>query len=129
MVSIDEELVELKINLQISKRELSRWNNYSWATDGDLAKHQKFLTSLRKQSHLKDVIDELSRRVEELEKERDEIVQMIDKFNGLNQKILKMKYVDGLTLESIAEELRYSYSYIKSKHAEIMRIIHFNKKV
>ncbi|WP_245249883.1 hypothetical protein [Vagococcus allomyrinae] len=39
-----------------------------------------------------------------------------------------MKYNERLTLESIAEELGYSYSYIKSKHAELMRIIQFNKK-
>ncbi len=126
-MSIDEELEELKINLQISKREHSRWKNYLDGDDGDLAKHQKFLTALRKQSHLKEVIDELNQRVEELEKEREEIVQMIDKFSGLNQKILKMKYVDGLTLEAIAKELRYNYQYIKNKHAEIMRIIKFRK--
>ncbi|HAP4499341.1 TPA: sigma-70 family RNA polymerase sigma factor, partial [Enterococcus faecalis] len=39
------------------------------------------------------------------------------------------KYVEGLTLESIADETGYSYSYIKSKHAEIMRMVQFSKKV
>ncbi|EOI00693.1 hypothetical protein UAY_01796 [Enterococcus moraviensis ATCC BAA-383] len=71
----------------------------------------------------------MDQRVEKLEKERKEIIQLIDKFNGLNQRILKLKYVEGLTLESIAEETGYSYSYIKSKHAELMRIINFTKKV
>ncbi|OJG68636.1 hypothetical protein RV09_GL000035 [Enterococcus moraviensis] len=87
------------------------------------------MTALHKQKQLKGVIKELDQRVEKLEKERKEIIQLIDKFNGLNQRILKLKYVEGLTLESIAEETGYSYSYIKSKHAELMRIINFTKKV
>lgn len=127
-ISIDNELHELKISLSISRSELSRWLNYI-DSDGDLAKHQTFLTALQKQKALKEVIKELSQRVEQLEKERKEIVLLIDKFKGLNHRILKLKYVDGLTLESISEELGYSYSYIKSKHAEIMRMIHFTKKV
>jgi len=40
-----------------------------------------------------------------------------------------MKYVDGMKLESIAEETGYTYQYIKNKHAELMRIIRFSKKV
>lgn len=95
--------------------------------DGDLARHQNFLTALRKQARLKEVIRDLSSRVEQLEKERKEIVELIEKFTGLNQQILKLKYVEGLTLESIAEETGYAYQYIKNKHAELMRIIKFNK--
>lgn len=120
-------MIDLKISLQLSKRELSRWTNYVDGDDGDLAKHQNFLTALQKQNHLKEVITELNERIEKLEKEREEIVQTIDKFTGLNQQILKMKYVDGLTLEAIAEEMSYSYSYIKQKHAELMRIIKFDR--
>ncbi|NRE00151.1 hypothetical protein DBN64_11470 [Enterococcus faecalis] len=114
--------------MELNEKELSRWTSYI-DTDGDLAKHQTFLTSLEKQNHLKGVIKELNQRVEQLEKEREKIIELIDKFNGLNQKILKLKYVEGLTLESIADETGYSYSYIKSKHAEIMRMVQFSKKV
>ena len=125
-ISIDNELHELKISLSINRSELSRWLNYI-DSDGDLAKHQTFLTALQKQKALKEVIKELSQRVEQLEKEREEIVLLIDKFKGLNHRILKLKYVDGLTLESISEELGYNYQYIKNKHAEIMRMIKFSK--
>lgn len=54
---------------------------------------------------------------------------MVDKFQGLEQEILKLKYIEGLTLESIAKEKGYGYQYIKNKHAEIMRRIKFSKKV
>lgn len=126
IIAIDEELCELDISIELNKKELSRWDSYK---SGDLAKHQKFLTALRKQMRLKEVIEELTTRQEELTKQRNEIIELINKFEGLDQRILKLKYVDNLTLESIATETGYSHSYIKSKHAEIMRIIRFNKKV
>lgn len=78
---------------------------------------------------MKEEIIDLNQRIERLEKERDEIVQMVDKFKGLDQQILKLKYIDGLTLESIADETGYTYQYIRSRHAEIMRIIRFSKIV
>ena len=59
------------------------------------------------------------------EKERamESMMNMIDRFDGLDNQILKMKYIDGMTLEIIASELEYSNSYIYKKHAEIARII------
>lgn len=107
---------------------MSRWSNYT-DTDGDLAKHQTFLTSLEKQARLKGVIHDLNQRYEKLQKEREEIIQLVEKFTGLDQQILKLKYVEGLTLESIADETGYTYQYIKNKHAELMRIIRFNKQL
>ena len=107
---------------------MARWSNYV-DNDGDLAKHQTFLTSLEKQARLKEEILDLNQRIEKLEKEREEIVQMVDKFQGLDQQILKLKYIDGLTLETIAEETSYTYQYIRSRHADIMRMIKFSKTV
>nr|WP_245329607.1 sigma-70 family RNA polymerase sigma factor [Enterococcus alcedinis] len=115
------------MSLKLNQKELYRWSNYTSGEDGDLAKHQNFITALRKQARLKDVIRDLSNRIEQLEKERKEIVELIGKFTGLNQQILKLKYVEGLTLESIADETGYAYQYIKNKHAELMRIIKFDR--
>ena len=50
---------------------------------------------------------------------------LINKFKGLDHQILKMKYVDGMTLEQIAFELHYSTGYIRRKHAEIRKIVKF----
>jgi len=123
LITIDNELYQLNFNLKVSRRELQRWTN------GDLAKHQTFLISLERQGRLKGVISELEKRIEQLQKERQEIIDTIDKFQGLENKILKMKYVDGLKLEAIAVQTGYSLSYIKSKHATLMRMIKFSKKV
>ncbi|MGF2089626.1 sigma-70 family RNA polymerase sigma factor [Enterococcus casseliflavus] len=128
MLAIDIELEELQISITLNSNELERWENYSFK-DGDLAKQQTFLTALQKQARLKEVISSLVNRREQLEQQRKEIVDTIEKFKGLEQRILKMKYVEGMKLEAIAESTGYSYQYIKNKHAELMRIIRFSKKV
>lgn len=128
LIAIDQELFEITLSLDLNEKELNRWQNYS-NEDGDLAKHQTFLTALQKQARLKEVIESLATREEQLKKQRQDIIDTIEKFQGLDQRILKMKYVDGMKLESIAEETGYTYQYIKNKHAELMRIIRFSKKV
>ena len=116
LIAIDQELFEIRLSLDLNENELYRWQNYS-NEDGDLAKHQTFLTALQKQARLKEVIESLATREEQLKKQRQDIIDTIEKFQGLDQRILKMKYVDGMKLESIAEETGYTYQYIKNKHA------------
>ena len=128
LIAIDQELYELKLSLDLNEKELHRWQNYS-NEDGDLAKHQTFLTALQKQARLKEVIESLATREEQLKKQRQDIIDTIEKFQGLDQRILKMKYVDGMKLESIAEETGYTYQYIRSRHADIMKMIRFSKNV
>lgn len=128
LMAIDQELYELQLSIDLNMSELGRWENYI-NQDGDLAKHQTFLTALQKQARIKEVIESLTIREEELKKQRQDIIDTIEKFQGLDQRILKMKYIDGMKLESIAQETGYSYQYIKNKHAELMRIIRFSKKV
>lgn len=129
MLSIESEIEDIKIAIQINSKELKRWSNYSDGNDGNLARQQTFLTALRKQNELKEVIFELNHRLKEKEKEKKDIISLVDRFQGLDQQILKLKYTQDMTLEAIADELGYSYQYIKNKHAEIMRIISFSKKV
>ena len=96
LIAIDQELFEIRLSLDLNEKELNRWQNYS-NEDGDLAKHQTFLTALQKQARLKEVIESLATREEQLKKQR--------------------------------QETGYTYQYIKNKHAELMRIIRFSKKV
>lgn len=128
LMAIDQELYELQLALDLNETELHRWQNYS-NNDGDLAKHHTFLTALQKQARLKEVIESLAKREEELKKQRQDIIDTIEKFQGLDQRILKMKYVEGMTLESVAEETGYTYQYIRSRHADIMKMIRFSKNV
>lgn len=68
-----------------------------------------------------DVKKELELKREQMKK----LLKLVDMFEGLDQKIMKMKYVYGMTLENIAYELGYQYNYIKRKHAEITKIIKY----
>lgn len=57
---------------------------------------------------MKEEIIDLNQRIERLEKERDEIVQMVDKFKGLDQQILKLKYIDDVTANLVATGLKFN---------------------
>lgn len=61
--------------------------------------------------------------------EMHNLLVLINKFKGLENRVLKMKYVDGMTLEEIAEDMNYSSSYIYKKHAEIIRRIKFAEEL
>lgn len=39
------------------------------------------------------------------------------------------KHIEGKTLECIANEMNYSTNYIKIKHANVMRMMQYAKKV
>ena len=51
--------------------------------------------------------------------------KMIATFGGLEHKILYLKYIEGMTLERVAEELTYSAQYIYNKHSEIKRMVDY----
>lgn len=73
-------------------------------------------------------IEILDEKIKSKKLEQEEISSMISKFEGLENKILKMRYIDGLTLKEIASETGYTYQWIKEKHAEAIRMIKFSKK-
>lgn len=127
-LTIQDEIEVLELQIELNKTELKRWNNYR-TRDGDLAKHQTFLTSLERQNKLQKEIDQLETRKEELIRRKKEIISLVDKFEGLEHKILKMKYIENKTLEEVAEELGYSYQYIRRKHAELIKRISFSKTI
>lgn len=54
-----------------------------------------------------------------------DLIELISKFKGRDNQILKMKYIFGMTLEQIACDLNYNPNYIKRKHAEARKIIKF----
>lgn len=107
----------LEYKLEREKRELGRWSG------GDLG--GKIL-------HEKSISSGLEERIEAMEYELAHVMnelfnarKLIAAFKGIENKILFYKYVEGMTLEEIAECLKYSSSHIYKKHAEIMKRIKF----
>jgi len=78
---------------------------------------------------LEERIERIDRELQVKLLEQKNILELINRFSGLNHKILKLKYVDGMTLEEIAEILNYSASYIYKKHAEIAKMIKFAHEI
>lgn len=114
---LEEEIAYLKYNLDKSKVELKRW------TSGDLQNVRLTTESngAKVENRIEAIEYELGYKMNEMFK----LKVLINRFAGLDHQILKMKYVDGMTLEQIAFDLHYSTGYIRRKHAEIRKIVKF----
>ncbi|EOH58852.1 sigma factor-like helix-turn-helix DNA-binding protein [Enterococcus mundtii] len=114
---LDEQILYLKWNLNKSKLELTRW------VSGDLAsvRIEKNSRSSSLEENIQKIEDELSI----LQEQKEEMLLIIDSFSGIDNQIVKMKYVDDMKLEDIAEELRYSESHIRKRHSEIRKTLKF----
>ncbi|MCU5021665.1 hypothetical protein OB988_04095 [Bacillus cereus] len=114
---LEEDIEYLDYNLDRTKAELKRW------VSGDLREVR--LTAESEGAKVEERIEAIEYELAHKMNDMYKLKKLISKFRGLDNKILKMKYVDGMTLEQIAEEISYSSSHIKKKHAEIVRLIKF----
>lgn len=114
---LEEDIEYLNYNLDKTKAELKRW------ISGDLREVR--LTAESEGAKVEERIEAIEYELAHKMNDMYKLKKLISKFRGLDNKILKMKYVDGMTLEQIAEEISYSSSHIKKKHAEIIRLIKF----
>lgn len=111
----DVEYLEFKIERE--EVELRRW------TSGDLQNVKLQSNSIA--AGLEERIDKLKKEVIYKKRKLNDLVALIEKFEGVDNQILRMKWCEGKTLEEIAYELNYSYGYIKQRHANVMRMINF----
>lgn len=118
---IEEEIAYHEFNLEQSEKELKRW------ISGDLVGVK--LTADSDGAKLEERIERIKNELKIKENERTNFIKLVSKFKGLEHQILLLKYVDGKTLEEIAEELNYSSSYIYKKHAEIAKMIRFAHEI
>lgn len=118
---LEERIAYLDYNLDKTKAELKRW------VSGDLREVRLTAESVgaKVEERIEAIEYELANEMNDMYK----LKNLISKFKGLDNRILKMKYVDGMTLEEIAEDMNYSSSYIYKKHAEIIRRIKFAEEL
>ncbi|MEY8498924.1 hypothetical protein AALF20_13605 [Enterococcus avium] len=114
---LEDQLLYLKWNLNKSKLELSRW------TAGDLSEIR--IEKNSRSSLLEGNIGKMKQEIELLEEQRKEMLAIIQSFKGIENEIVRMKYIEGFKLEEIVEETGYSDSYIRKKHAEIRSKLQF----
>ncbi len=118
---LEEEIAYLDYNLDKTKAELKRW------ISGDLRDVR--LTAESEGSKVEERIEAIEYELAHKMNDMYKLKRLISKFRGLENQILKKKYIDGMTLEEIAESEKYSASHIYQKHAEIMRRIKFAKEL
>ncbi|MDT2981872.1 hypothetical protein [Enterococcus casseliflavus] len=114
---LEEQILFMKWNLNKSRLELDRWVN------GDLANVR--LEKNSRSSSLEENIRIIENELELLEKEKVELMELIDSFSGADNQIVKLKYIGDMDVYDIADETGYSVSYIRKRHTEIRKTLSF----
>ncbi|WP_461240661.1 sigma-70 RNA polymerase sigma factor region 4 domain-containing protein [Paucilactobacillus sp. N302-9] len=111
----EEEIMNIELDMKRCLIELARWQ------DGDLSTVK--LNKNSKASALEDIIASHERNLEQDYQLRAEVLKLLDRFDGIENRILKEKYINGLSLSEIADipDIGYSYATIKRLHAELKR--------
>lgn len=112
---LEDRIKYLEYQIDKTKNELKRW------TGGDLS-HVR-LTAESKGAHVEEVIAKLESSLKYEKEQRETLIKLVYTFNGIDQEILRKKYIEGMTLEGIAYELNYSYNYIKRRHSDLSKTI------
>lgn len=121
---LDMQHKALELKRDISKEEIDRWYSVSYAR-ADLGKKQDMLSRVRQVDRIREELEELNERIERIERQKNKVLELIDRFEGIEHNILRKKYIDDMTLQEIAYELGYSEQYIRKKHAECIKRIDF----
>ncbi|PEF32615.1 hypothetical protein [Bacillus wiedmannii] len=114
---LEEDISYLEYNLDKTKAELKRW------IYGDLQGIR--LSAASEGAKVEKRVGAIEYELAHKMNDRHTLKILMNKFKGLDNQILRMKYVDGMTLEKIACELHYHPNYIRRRHAEMMRIVKF----
>ncbi|WP_315039667.1 DUF1492 domain-containing protein [uncultured Enterococcus sp.] len=117
---LEEKLLYLKWNLNKSKLELIRW------VEGDLAG-----VKLEKGSHsasLEEKIKFIEQEISEANTQIKELKSIVDNFEGVDAQIVKLKFIENINLDDIADQLGYSISYIRKRHTDIRKTLSFLDK-
>ncbi|PEV97724.1 hypothetical protein CN428_24590 [Bacillus cereus] len=114
---LEGQIAYLDYNLDKTKAELKRW------ISGDLQDVR--LTAESEGAKVEERIEAIEYELAHKMNAMHDLLALISKFKGLDNQILKLKYVYGMTLEQVAMDLNYSPNYIKRKHAEVRKIIKF----
>lgn len=118
------EIESLKLRKDICNDEIENWGAVD-VKSGRLGKKHDFLSRIKQTDNVIDEVNLINERLSTLKDRQKQIIEVIDKFDGLEHKILKMRFIDGYKIAKIAEELGYSEQYIKNKHSELMKRIEF----
>lgn len=70
-------------------------------------------TASQRTDRLNDRIDSLEKKLEHYQAIEKEIRENVDKLEGLEYKIAKLRFIDGMTYQEIADKLGYTHDHIR----------------
>ena len=111
---IENRISYLEFEVERYKEELKRWCNTE-----DLGRYT--LVKESRASKIEDIIESYEWDLAHEMNTLHDLKAVIYGFKGLNHHILRMKYVEGLTLKEIASELGYGIDHIKKRHSVILK--------
>ena len=117
---LEEDISLLDYNLDRTKAELKRW------ISGDLQDVR--LTAESEGAKVEERIEAIEYELAHKMNDMYKLKKLINTFKGLEHKIAYLKYVEGMTLEKIAEELNYSSQYIYNKHAAMREKVEYSNR-
>lgn len=91
--------------------------------EGDLANIKLTRESIG--ANVEESLYKLENELKFKEEMKASLILLVNTFKGNDNQILKKKYVEGKSLECVAEELNYSSGYIRQKHAELRKRLDF----
>ncbi|HFI2422416.1 sigma-70 family RNA polymerase sigma factor [Bacillus paranthracis] len=116
---LEEEITYLEYKLNRIHAELKRQSKWG----------QDILSINTGNEETEKILDQLRKKLTFKQEQLQRLDDILSNFKNLEQQILKLKYIEGMTLEGIGSKLNYSTHYIKVKHAEIMRRIKFAERL
>ncbi|WP_146993613.1 sigma factor-like helix-turn-helix DNA-binding protein [Furfurilactobacillus siliginis] len=118
------EYLELKDECHLLEWKIRKTKHEEWRwLEGDLAGVR--INGKSKGSHVSDNLPKLESDLKTCENEMNTLLQIVDTFQGYENDILRLKYIDGLSIEDIAEKLNLSVSTVSQRHAELHRRLDF----
>ncbi|PEM45524.1 hypothetical protein [Bacillus toyonensis] len=117
---LEQDIAYLDYNLDKTKAELKRW------VSGDLREVR--LTAESEGAKVEERIEAIEYELAHKMNDMYKLKKLINTFKGLEHRIAYLKYVEGMTLEKIAEELNYSSQYIYNKHAAMREKVEYSNR-
>lgn len=117
---LEQDISYLDYNLDKTKAELKRW------VSGDL--REVCLTAESEGAKVEERIEAIEYELAHKMNDMYKLKKLINTFKGLEHRIAYLKYVEGMTLEKVAEELNYSPQYIYNKHAEMRGKVEYSNR-
>lgn len=117
---LEQDIAYLDYNLDKTKAELKRW------VSGDLREVR--LTAESEGAKVEERIEAIEYELAHKMNDMYKLKKLINTFKGLEHRIAYLKYVEGMTLEKVAEELNYSPQYIYNKHAAMREKVEYSNR-